>query len=59
MAAELQQDEDERAGDFSLSLFGSIHIDRPSKVAAEFEQFADGVEAVFIEFPRGLDAPSR
>jgi uncharacterized RDD family membrane protein YckC len=54
MAAELQLDEDERTGSFSLSLFRSIHIDRPGKVAAEFEEFADGVDAVFIEFPRGL-----
>ncbi len=40
------------ANEFALSLFGSVHIDRPSKVADELDEFADGVDAVFVEYPQ-------
>lgn len=38
-------------GDLDLRLFGSIHVDRPSKVGAELAEVADGVDALFIELP--------
>ncbi|KTG10281.1 hypothetical protein AUR64_11930 [Haloprofundus marisrubri] len=34
-----------------LRLFGSIHADRRGKVAAELGEFADGVDALFVEMP--------
>ena len=34
-----------------VSLFGVIHIDRPSKVADELSWYAEGADAVFIEWP--------
>ncbi|WP_224336514.1 RDD family protein [Haloprofundus halobius] len=34
-----------------LRLFGSIHADRRGKVAAELAEFADGVDALFVEMP--------
>lgn len=34
-----------------LRLFGAIHTDRHEKVAAEFDRVADGVDAVFLEYP--------
>lgn len=34
-----------------LRLFGVIHVDRVSKVTAELDAFADGVDALFIEQP--------
>ncbi|MFB6243149.1 MAG: RDD family protein [Halobaculum sp.] len=34
-----------------LRLFGAIHADRRGKVASEFARVADGVDAVFVEYP--------
>ncbi len=34
-----------------LRLFGAIHADRRRKVASEFARVADGVDAVFVEYP--------
>lgn len=34
-----------------LRLFGSIHADRRGKVAAELDEFANGVDALFVEMP--------
>ena len=34
-----------------VSLFGVIHVDRPSKVADELSWYAEGADAVFIEWP--------
>ena len=34
-----------------LRLFGTIHLDRPGKVAGEFSTFAADVDAIFIELP--------
>lgn len=35
----------------ALQLFGVVHADRPDKVADELDEFADGVDALFIEAP--------
>jgi uncharacterized RDD family membrane protein YckC len=35
----------------ALRLFGAIHTDRRGKVRSEFERAAEGVDAVFLEYP--------
>ncbi|MFB6176177.1 MAG: RDD family protein, partial [Halobaculum sp.] len=43
----------------ALRLFGAIHTDRRGKVQSEFERAAEGVDAVFLEYPTdGFDFPS-
>ena len=34
-----------------VSLFGVFHVDRPSKVADELSLYAEGADAVFLEWP--------
>ena len=45
-----------------LRLFGAIHADRRGKVREEFDRVADGVDAVFLEYPvdgLGFRQPAR
>lgn len=39
------------SGDIELRLFGALHLDRPSKVRAELDESADGVDAILVELP--------
>jgi len=36
----------------ALHLFGVIHVDRPSKVRAELDEYAGDLDAIFLERPR-------
>lgn len=44
-----------------LSLFGVIHVDRPSKVAAELDAYVEraDADALFVEWPTGDDLSRR
>ncbi|WP_224336516.1 RDD family protein [Haloprofundus halobius] len=37
--------------ELDLRLFGAIHADRRGKVADELDEFAEGVDALFVEYP--------
>ncbi|SDM22326.1 Uncharacterized membrane protein YckC, RDD family [Halogranum gelatinilyticum] len=34
-----------------LALFGAVHVDRRGKVVSELASFADGTDALFVEYP--------
>lgn len=42
------------ARSLALRLFGSVHLDRASKVADELDEFAGDCDALFLEYPRGM-----